>query len=77
MALLIAAENALKESAEKSGSLHEAFDNAGVLRNPEMELAAPALIATARPNVEGSMPPRFGFLTPSVPREKRCSPMLT
>jgi hypothetical protein len=52
VALLIAAENALKESAEKSEKLHEAFDESGVLRYPEPEAAAPAVIAAARRNVE-------------------------
>jgi hypothetical protein len=53
VALLIAAENALKESAEKSENLQEAFYDAGVLRCSEMGSAAQALIATARRNVEG------------------------
>ena len=53
VALLIAAENGVKESAEESGNLLEAFYDAGVLRCSEMGSAAPALIATARRNVEG------------------------
>ena len=52
VALLVAAENALNESFEKSWKLHEAFIESGVLRFPEMESAAPALIAAARRNVE-------------------------
>jgi hypothetical protein len=52
VALLIAAENALKESAEKSENLQEAFYDFGILRCSEMSSAPPALIATARRNVE-------------------------
>jgi hypothetical protein len=52
VALLIAAANALKESAERSRALNEAFDESGVLRYPEMEAAAPALIGAAKRNVE-------------------------
>jgi hypothetical protein len=79
VALLIAAENALKECAEESGNLQEAFYDAGVLRYSEMESAAPALIATARRGATSrvSMPPRFGFATPSVRRKKFFAPMPT
>jgi hypothetical protein len=53
VAMLIAAETALKESAEKSEEMLEALYESGLLRCSEMGSAAPALIDTARRNVEG------------------------
>ncbi len=52
VALLIAAENALKDSAEDSWKLHEDFSESGILQCPGMEPAEPALIAAAKRNVE-------------------------
>ena len=52
VALLSAAENALKQSAEESEKLHVDFSESGILRCAGTEPAAPALIAAAKRNVE-------------------------